>query len=205
MHQVTGAFSSLQVLTVGEFLVDSGRSSNNYQLFKTIMTSSLKLTYMGPSMNPTLKVGDILKVVPYQSSTIRIGDIVVFCPAGEKRPVVHRVVSIVFRGGVKTRGDNNLNIDPYVLTADGIIGRVVSVQRGSINISIHRGRRGSVYANLHLITKRINVIICRILHPAYHWISQKGFLKRILGPLLKTKIIYFKRLGGVEMQILIGR
>jgi signal peptidase I len=169
------------------------------------MTSSLKLTYMGPSMNPTLKVGDILKVVPYQSSKIRIGDIVVFCPAGEKQQVVHRVVSIVFRGGVKTRGDNNLNIDPDVLTADGIIGRVVSLERGKKVISVCGGNWGYLNAALLWAAKRINLVISKALHPAYHRLARAGIFRNILSPWVKPSILCFKRPAGTEMQLVIGR
>ena len=168
------------------------------------MTDPLPVKYTGPSMNPTLKAGDVLMTIPYEDRKIRVGDIVVFQPSEEMRHVVHRVVSYD-SCGVKTRGDNNSKADPYVIPPSRIIGKVVALQRGNINITIHGGPRGSIYANILLITKRINVILSKILHPAYHWLSQKGFLRRFLSPLLKTKVLYFKRHGNVEMQILIGR
>ena len=34
------------------------------------------------------KTEDILKVMPYQSREIRVGDVVVFCPAGEEHQVI---------------------------------------------------------------------------------------------------------------------
>jgi len=160
---------------------------------------------MGPSMNPTLKAGDILKVVPYQSSKIRIGDIVVFCPAGEKQQVVHRVVSIVFRGGVKTRGDNNLNIDHRVLTADEIIGRVVSLERGKKVISVCGGNWGNLNGALLQAAKRINLVISKVLHPAYHRLARTGIFRNTLSPWVKPSILCFKRPAGTEMQLVIGR
>jgi signal peptidase I len=168
------------------------------------MTRPLPVNYTGPSMNPTLKAGDVLTTIPYEDRKIRVGDIVVFQPSEGMRHVVHRVVSYD-SCGVKTRGDNNPKADPYVMPPSRIIGKVDSVKRGNINIPICGGHRGSIYANILLITKRINVILSKILHPAYHWLSQKGFLRRILSPLLKTKVLYFKKHGSVEMQILIGR
>ena len=162
------------------------------------------MTYMGPSMNPTLKAGDVLRVVPYQGRKIRVGDIVVFYPAGEERQVVHRVVSIDFRGRVRTRGDNNLNIDHGVLTADGIIGRVVSLERGKKVISVCGGNWGNLNGALLWAAKRINPVISKVLHPAYHRLARTGIFRNILSPWVKPRILYFNRPAGTEMQLVIG-
>jgi len=169
------------------------------------MASPEHVKYTGPSMNPTLKAGDILNVIHYGGRQIRVGDIVVFHTPGEQCHVVHRVVSLDLQGGVRTRGDNNPNIDPYTLTPERIIGRVVSAQRGTINIPFHGGRRGRFYANIMWAAKWINLAISRALHPVYHWLVRKDIFRKVVSPFVKPRLLYFKRTNGLEMQLLVGR
>jgi signal peptidase len=164
----------------------------------------LKITYIGPSMNPSLKAGDILKVVPYQGNKIRVGDIVVFHPPGGQSQVVHRVVSLDMRGVIRTRGDNNSNNDPCDLSVDRITGHVVSVQRGAKHIPICGGRRGSISANVRRAAKIFSRVFSNMLHPAYHYLARKGVFRKLLYPYFKPRIICYRRTNGVEMQLFVG-
>jgi hypothetical protein len=155
-------------------------------------------------MNPTLKAGDLLRVVPDQGRKIRVGDIVVFHPPEEQRNVVHRVVSLDLRGVIRTRGDNNSKIDTCGLPVDRIIGHVVSVQRGAKHILIYGGRWGSISANVRWTAKKINRVFSKILHPAYHYLAQKDIFRKVLSPCFKPRLICFKRTNGVEMQLFMG-
>ena len=84
------------------------------------------------SMYPTLKINDIIVVKSVAIEDIREGDIIVFkSPINPKIPIVHRVVKIVEEpGGVRmfiTKGDNNPSPDPWTVTPEFIIGKVVYV------------------------------------------------------------------------------
>ena len=164
----------------------------------------MQFNYNGPSMNPTLKAGDGLRVVPYENTRICVGDVVVFHTPEGKRHVTHRVISVDSRG-VKTRGDNNNKTDSWILRPDEITGRVISAHRGAKSIPVHGGRRGILYARSLWFVKHANLAISRILHPAYHGLSKTGFLRRVLPHGVKPRIFSFTRHNGIEMQLLMGR
>ena len=155
-------------------------------------------------MNPTLKAGDQVRVLPYENTRIRVGDVIVFQAPEGTRHVTHRVISVDSRG-VKTRGDNNNKTDSWVLRPDEIIGRVVSTCRGSKTILICGGRRGMIYNRVLLTIKHINVTISHILHPAYHRLAESGIFRRALPHGIKPRVFCFTSPHGVEMQLLIGR
>jgi hypothetical protein len=160
------------------------------------------MDYMGPSMNPSLKAGDGLSVIPYGERKVCVGDVVVFRPAGEDHDVVHRVVSVDWEG-VRTQGDNNSQIDPWVLQSGDIIGRVVSARRGSNSVTIHGGTWGRVLAPVLRTKKQLNQTIFRILHPAYHTLAKSGFFSSLLPLQRKTRILSFDRPHGKEYQLLL--
>jgi signal peptidase I len=165
--------------------------------------SSLKLSYMGPSMNPTLRAGDILSVAPYGNTAIRFGDIVVFDPVDKKDKVVHRVIDIG-PSGATTQGDNNLNIDARILRPDEIIGRVVSFERSNRQFPAHGGTRGRLTGLLLRAAKRFNVAISRTLHPLYHRLAGSDVFRKMFSPWFKPKLLYFHRAEGSELQIVLG-
>jgi signal peptidase I len=75
------------------------------------------------SMVPTLRGGEKLDVIPVPFEKLRVGYLVVFLPAWNARPVVHRIVG--HEGGrFITRGDAILYPDPGYLTADNYVGVV---------------------------------------------------------------------------------
>jgi signal peptidase I len=154
-------------------------------------------------MNPTLKVGDVLEAIPYEDRRILIGDVVVFHPPEGVRHVVHRVIACDSRG-VRTRGDNNTKADPYVIPPSRIIGKVVTLQRGNKNIPIYGGNRGTISANVRWAAKKINSVFFKILHPAYHYLARQEIFKKVLPPCFKPRLVCFRRVNGVEMQVHMG-
>jgi signal peptidase I len=143
------------------------------------------ITYTGPSMNPILKAGDLLEVVPYNGRQIRRGDaILFFCPE-ENRNVVHRVVALGARG-IKTMGDNNVYSDPWIVTPEQVVGYVVRAQRGRRWRRIPGGYAG-----------RLAAYLVRSVRCALTMLSARRFLA--------TRIIAFKRPEGTELQLLLGR
>jgi signal peptidase I len=161
------------------------------------------MIYNGPSMNPTLKAGDELTAVPVVESGISAGDVVVFYPHGSSNYVVHRVVYTDVRG-VRTRGDNNLEIDPWVLGSDNITGRVVSAKRKDKTVTIYGGTRGRIVALARMSVKLADLKMSGILHSFYHFLSESGFFRKLLSCMVKTKVVCLRRPGGTEMQLLMG-
>jgi hypothetical protein len=76
-----------------------------------------------------------------QQTTVRAGDVVVFCSAAKHRSVVHRVMS-VSAAGIRTRGDNNNGMDPDLLQPADISGKVTAVRRGRRITPIWNGAAG---------------------------------------------------------------
>jgi len=168
-----------------------------------MINGSNTFNYNGPSMNPTLKAGDQLRVVPYANRNIRVGDVVVFRAPEGKRHVTHRVVSFDPQG-VRTRGDNNNKTDSWILQTEKITGRVDSARRGAKKVPIHGGRRGMIYALALRSIKRANLTISRILHPAYHRLADSGIFKRFLRNRTRSRVLCFTRPKGIEMQLHLG-
>ena len=167
-------------------------------------TQPVTLNFTGPSMKPTLKPGDGLRVHPYGGRKIRIGDVVVVYPPEREQHVVHRVVSVDSHG-IRTRGDNNNNTDAWVLCAENITGQVVGANRKGKNKTIYGGLLGRIYASGLRAIKQIDWTVSRILHPVYRRLARSGIFRNLLPQQLKTHVLCFKRANGVEMQLLMGR
>ena len=81
------------------------------------------------SMSPTINAGDVVLVNDVSPQTIKRGDIVTFQEqaGGETSYVTHRVVKVVSqndRPAFRTKGDANENVDPGVVPAQNLVGRV---------------------------------------------------------------------------------
>jgi signal peptidase I len=160
-------------------------------------------TYTGPSMNPTLKPGDRLRVVPYCGRKIRVGDVVVIHSPDREKHVVHRVVSVDSQG-IRTRGDNNSNIDPWPLRPEDIIGRIDRAERKNRTKKICAGLRGRIYVSGFRAMKQADSMVSGILHPAYRWFAKSGVFKKFLPQQMKPQVLCFKGSNFTEMQLLIG-
>lgn len=162
-----------------------------------------EFSFTGSSMSPALKALDTIYVSPCRSKQIRQGDVILFFPPGENRMVVHRVVYISDRG-LMTRGDNNREIDPWLLSPDRIVGRVVQSKRKNRLLEIHGGRRGLIYASAARFLSNIDSMISLLLNPAYHRLSQTGFFRRWLPHGLHMQVLSFNRSDGKEFQLLMA-
>lgn len=160
--------------------------------------------HTGSSMSPTLRAGDVLTVAPYHGRRIRPGDVISFRRPGRARNVVHRVVR-VGPEGVRTRGDNNIRTDTWVLESQEIIGRVVSIRRKEKPMPIYGGARGRLLGVWLRALKQIDTVVSRLLHPLYHGISRSGILRRCLPPSMSPRVLTFNRPDGAEYQLVIGR
>jgi len=153
-------------------------------------------------MNPLLLAGDGLHIVPYKDRAIRPGDVIVFIPPGGETKIVHRVVS-VDSGGIKTRGDNALMVDPWILTPDNIQGRVVYIQRKNRRRRIFGGFMGRVVACLFRCMRLFDTVISFLLHPVYQRMCRSTSLKKRLHGLLKPRVLSFSRPEGMELQLVV--
>jgi len=163
------------------------------------------INYTGNSMYPALKIGDILNVLPFKScSSICKGDIIVYFHPGNHCRIVHRVISIDSYG-IRTRGDNNNEKDPYILRAEKIIGLVLSIQRKNKSLKIYGGMKGIGYVCLIKLRKTLTSRFIKILGPIYRKLAESTILKIMIPRrLLSPKIIFFKRPGGQMIQIFVG-
>jgi hypothetical protein len=160
--------------------------------------------YIGNSMFPTLKKGDILKVAPYKDRDIRIGDVIVFNSPYDKMPIVHRVISIDNKG-TRTKGDNKIEIDDCILQPNDIIGRVVTAQRGKKWIKILDGIPGRIYALILESGKRMDMVASTILRPVYRWLTRTGILRKPFSRWIRIQVLFFRQGDGLEMQLQLGR
>jgi hypothetical protein len=162
------------------------------------------LNYTGPSMTPTLVVGDGLKVLPYSGRPVRPGDVVVFQHPVQKYNIVHRAVRVDAQG-IRTRGDNNSMDDPWQLQPEQILGRVVSIVRGDEARPLAGGRHGQAVAVWAWIRKWVRSVITKLLQPMYRRVANSGMIQRWLGRWIRPSIARFERPGGVEMHLFLGR
>jgi hypothetical protein len=160
--------------------------------------------YIGSSMFPTLKTGDILSVAPYKDKDIRVGDVVAFYSAHDGIRIVHRVISSD-KNGIKTKGDNKIAIDNCVLQPNDIIGRVVTAQRGKKEIKIPEGFPGRIYALILEAWKRTDMVVSTMLRPAYRWSTRTGIVRKLFSRWICTQVLCFKHGDLMEMQLQLGR
>ena len=85
-------------------------------------------TVTSGSMRPTASPGDMAITEAVSTSSLRVGDVIVFYPPGDTtEPVMHRIVSIE-NGAIKTRGDANNVDDAWQVTLTGTTAyRLVAV------------------------------------------------------------------------------
>ena len=162
------------------------------------------MNYIGSSMNPTLKPGDRLDTVPCYWQEIRRGDVIVFISPADESKTVHRVI-FVDSNGLRTQGDNCNRIDPWVISPDQIVGRVISVQRGNRRRRIFGGYWGRIFAGtaraLYVIDSHASVL----LRPVYDRLARSGILRRWVPVSMEPRVISFTHPGGTELQLLMGR
>ena len=167
-------------------------------------TEPQTVIYKGPSMNPTLKPGDRLWITPHNGQKIQRGDVVVFTPPGADYKVIHRVVSLD-PSGIRTQGDNNNRVDPWLLSHDQILGRVFFSERGKRRRRIFGGEIGQLFG---VVIRTIHALDARVasrFRPAYDRLARAGVFRRWLPGWMKTKAISLSHPEGTELQLLMGR
>lgn len=134
--------------------------------------------YAGPSMNPTLRQGDMLEVLPHEGRPVRAGDVIIFRSPG-RGYVVHRIVALS-EAGAYTRGDNNSAADSYIVQPGDIVGRVVAACRGASRRAVAGGLRGQVRGGLLLLIRAVRGYVFFVLRRPYHRIARTGIVQKLL-------------------------
>jgi SOS-response transcriptional repressor LexA len=152
-------------------------------------------------MKPTFRDGDGLAVEPYGGRKRRVGDIVVFHHPEDDQIVIHRIVS-VRKDAIRTRGDHNTQLDPWILEPGEIIGKVVSAWRGNRRIRVWNGLAGHIQALAFRTCVKMDDWVSCLLHPCYRWLSRKGLVRRLMGGNSRIRILSLQKPEGVEYQLL---
>ncbi len=161
------------------------------------------IAYIGPSMNPTFRSGDQLQIVPYDGRRIRRGDVIAFLPPEGGLRIIHRVAWVDAQG-LRTRGDNSSQTDPWVLTSAQIEGRVAYARRGNRGWEVAGGSMGRFSAGLVRTMRLLDRGISALFRPTYHRLARNTVLTRFLHPITPTRIVFFNRPEGREFQLLLG-
>jgi signal peptidase len=154
-------------------------------------------------MNPILKPGDGLRVLPCGDGEIRVGDVIVIHAPDREEYVVHRVVSVDTQG-IRTRGDNNSSMDPWVLRPEDILGRVDRAKRKNRTQKIYGGLQGRIYVSGFRAIKQVDLMVSKILHPAYRWLVKSGIFRKFLPQQMKPQVLCFKGSNFTQMQLRMG-
>jgi hypothetical protein len=185
-------------------LKDEGRRMKD-ETSSFIPHPSSFVVYTGPSMNPTLRQGDLLTVVPYEGRAVQRGDVIYFDPPGRERAVVHRVVRVTSSQGIRTRGDNNSTDDPYLLQASDIIGQVVAAQRGQRRRQIAGGWRGVLVRYGARLWRVAHRGVSPLLHGVYRTLAGTGRFRRLLPAGLRPRVFAFQARQQTFLKLLMGR
>jgi len=160
--------------------------------------------YHGPSMTPTLKVGDGLQVLPLNDRQVRPGDVIVFQHPVKKTNIVHRVVRVE-RQGLRTRGDNNSEDDPWWLQPEQVIGQVVCVASRDTTRPLAAGKCGLVLVAFVRLRRAARSGLRKLLLPVYRALADSGLFRGWLRWRAPLRLVCFQRPQGVEMHLFLGK
>jgi signal peptidase I len=120
---------------------------------------------LSPSMEPTYGPGWAIITRPVPTSSLKVGDIIVFTPPGESVEFAHRIVSITGPADqpvVMTKGDNNPTNDAWHARLDSpttaeviaevpILGRVLNALGGGLTRAAIIGAAGLIVCVVGMI------------------------------------------------------
>jgi signal peptidase I len=175
------------------------REAKPYTLLKKSSDAAFFCAHTGTSMYPTLSEHDLLEIEPYGLQPIRVGDVVFFLSPDGGRPAIHRVASVTSHG-IRTKGDNNSSVDPWIIHRADVIGRVVRATQGEKRRFIYRGIAGRFWS----FGARWFTVAARGFSLFYHLLAQSGLLRRFV-PLHKwMRIVALRRKNGRAFKLLLG-
>lgn len=162
------------------------------------------IVYTGPSMNPTLREPDLLKVEPYKGRPVKCGDVICFHSPQNAQRIVHRVTQRSPEG-IRTRGDNNSREDPYLLQPRDIIGKVKSAQKQSRSRNICAGFAGIVTGYACRLRRLLRIRFFNIMHTFYRFMANSGVVQRLLPLRLQPRVFVFRCRQQYLYKCIMGR
>jgi pyruvate-formate lyase-activating enzyme len=105
--------------------------------------------------------------------------------------------------GIRTLGDNNLNLDAAKLAVEDLTGKVVAAWRGQKRRKVYCGVAARLIARVVRASHRANRSISRALSPVYHALARCGLLRTILPRPLRPCLIRFGQGERASMMLLL--
>ena len=160
--------------------------------------------YVGSSMNPTLREPEIMEIMPYDSRSVRVGDVAFFLPPEADQPVVHRIIRVT-PAGISTLGDNNSQEDAFLLQPENIKGQVMAAWRGQKRRKIAGGLQGRLTGR----RLRWRLLLRRgaspLMVPLYQALSRWGVIAWLLPASFRPRVVVFHSQGRDQFQLLLGQ
>lgn len=107
--------------------------------FNSSIVRYIPMQVLSGSMEPEIKVGDIVVSKAVDSSSIKEGDVITY-KMGANTLVTHRVIEIIEMNGsnfYKTRGDANNVEDSDLVSRDNVVGKLaLRIPRGGYVVDI---------------------------------------------------------------------
>lgn len=125
------------------------------------------LTVTGTSMNPDITQNDIVVVVPTDTMSLEIGDVITYKldMEGKNYMFTHRIVNIE-NGIIMTKGDNMPESDGYNVMSKDVVGMVVGTipYIGGLIRFVHTTAGYLIFIfipSILLIIREIKKIVCK--------------------------------------------
>lgn len=151
----------------------------------------------------TLKPFDRFQFLSYgPNHKMHRGDVVVFVSPAQSYLIAHRIVKIDAQE-IRTKGDNNPAVDPWILTADKIIGRVVYAYRGKKKLRIYGGSAGLWWAFFVGLIRSMRSGIFFLLKPAYYRIIKTGLMNKLFNRILRVRVFHINA-SDFELHLFLG-
>ena len=160
--------------------------------------------HKGTSMNPTLSRLDLLKITAYQKKRPQVGDVIFFLPPDDEDYLVHRIVSAGPKGFL-TRGDNNNDIDPWILNEKDVYGRVVEAHKGNKRRKISGGFIGRLTGLSCVVRRTTNQLAIKMLGPVYRAFYTGGILRWLIPARLTPQVATFRSGTNNSHKLLLGK
>ena len=138
-----------------------------------------RFAYRGGSMRGTFRNGDCLWVDAAPYDALALGDVVAY--REDEKTVSHRIVGQTPSGWL-TQGDANRRPDRGVLRAEGLIGRVVTMERAGARRPVVGGAAGLRRARWLHVRARLRRWVYACLAPLYRLLRATHLARLIWHP-----------------------
>ena len=167
------------------------------------MHTSFFCGHSGRSMNPTLSHLDMLVVLPYGTKKIRAGDVILFRMKNGKY-IVHRVAEIISPREVLTKGDNNQDLDPWVVSQDHILGKVVAAWRGDRRRVVFGGWCGLGVSGALKIRIKLKKYFAYCFKPIFRSVTISIKSPEFITKRFKLSVVWFHSSSRYPMHLRCG-